>query len=391
MRSQEIGLVTLDSSTELDPVRLAIAAMRAKRSVGNSISRVAVSRKLVRQRPSRSKRFYYAARCVSDPTSSLPQTTEVVRRPRFRLSLNGRRLQSDTTTSPSPPPTIEVPPSSPPSPPPSPPFPPPPESSLYGDPHLHFAHGGVADFRGKNGTFFVLHTFPGLQFAARTMDTTFLLPRPQLVHGSFFTDASWIVRGRSGDRSFLVRAAASSIGFDVYDAKSPTNLTLLGSQHSPWRSWSLDGVEVSVKHSTMFVRAHGWRMECTRKPIYNHVSGPSKWRFDVSIKLEGHIGRCYPHGLLGQSWDGDEVGIDGNTDDYTFREEEPIIVTKAQAEGAIEGEYSHYAISNDRSTSFWYSRFSSSGDCPPRDTSKLSGRRVYAGTHDASSSERVEE
>ena len=47
------------------------------------------------------------------------------------------------------------------------------QAGANGDPHLRFAHGGVADFRGKNNTIFNMLSVPGLSFGLKTLDTTF--------------------------------------------------------------------------------------------------------------------------------------------------------------------------------------------------------------------------
>ena len=130
-------------------------------------------------------------------------------------------------------------------------------------------------------------------------------------------------------------------------------------------------------------------MNATRRPIYNHVAGPSKWRFDISIRpldgttgLEAKYGKasetCFPHGIIGQSWDGDDIAINGAVDDYTFNPNEPTITTKAMAEGAIEGVAADYELAKGDATDFAFSRFDKDGDaiCAPRDVNKLTGVRV---------------
>jgi hypothetical protein len=281
-----------------------------------------------------------------------------------------------------PPPPSPAPPPLPPAPPGAPP--PPPFVHTFADPHLHFAHGGIADFRGRNGTFYSLLSAPGLNFAARTVDTDFLLPRPQLVHGSFFTQVAITVRGLS-DRVYGFFADANRAAFDVIDARTNEKLG-----HFPccWKQWKDDGVTVGFKQSTLYARAFGWEMNATRKPIYNHVSGPSRWRFDTSMRMldrtafaetSGQSSKtCFPHGIIGQSWDGDAFGISGKEDDYTYNASHPVVTTSAMAEGAIEGSADEYALSGPHDPVFKYTRFHKGieDSCPPRDVSKLSGRKT---------------
>ena len=96
---------------------------------------------------------------------------------------------------------------------------------------------------------------PGMHFGARTMVTDFRLPTVQLVHGTFFTDAVWVVRGLS-KRLYAIVSSASKIGFDVLDANQPT--TVVAQRKGVWQTWKEDGILAFYKHQTFFVRANGW-------------------------------------------------------------------------------------------------------------------------------------
>jgi len=266
-----------------------------------------------------------------------------------------------------------------------------------GDPHLHLAHGGSADFRGSNNTYFNLLSAPGVNFAALTMDTDFLLPTPQFVHGSFFTKAAWVVRGHS-KRSYAIVSDANKVAFDVLEANASQKV--VAQRSGAWQFWEEDGVLVFYKHKTVFVRANGWEVNATRKPIYNPVRGPSAWCFDIAMRpLDGTIftkefgassASCFPHGIIGQSWDGDNIAVSGKVDDYKDRVE---VTTTAMAEGAIEGSANDYALSNAFDVDFKYSRFAKvSGDvCAPRDVSKLNGLKGLAKGNSVAASTSEEE
>ena len=47
-----------------------------------------------------------------------------------------------------------------------------------------------------------------------------------------------------------------------------------------------------------------------------------------------------PHGLIGQTFDGDGVAVDGALDDYSAN----VVYTKALGEGAIEGQAADYEL-----------------------------------------------
>lgn len=259
-------------------------------------------------------------------------------------------------------------------------------SGSQGDPHITFAHGGRADLRGRDGAYISMLSVPGFQFAARTSFTDFLLPRPQLVHGSFFTDVSFRFRGDSG-RQYGVTSAACNVSFSVYDVTTSTPIRLT-ERVGVWQQWWEDGVRVYYKQATVYVRAHGWEVNATRKPVYNYISGPSRWRFDTTTRyldgtpFERYHGRrsptCFPHGIVGQSWDGDTVGINGRVDDYTYNETNPVVLTTANAEGAIEGSIDDYIVSHAFDTNFRFTRYDNDTSfiCKPRDTRKLTGTRV---------------
>lgn len=252
---------------------------------------------------------------------------------------------------------------------------PPEESGVQGDPHLRFAHGGTADFRGKNNTNYNLLSAPGYSFASRTVDATFLLPAPRLVYGSFFVNASWRIRGTNG-KEYSVESDAHQTGFvvrDAADGRIIVNHTLI------WTTWWHEGIRVMHKQSTILVRANGWEVNATRHPIYNKVEGPSSWRYDFTIRpLDGSTGMeqlhgkasatCFPHGIIGQHWDGDKFGTSGARDAY----DKTVVHTKAMAEGSLEGSASDYVV-NDHIDEFRFGRFhnNSTHVCLPRDTSKL--------------------
>ena len=95
---------------------------------------------------------------------------------------------------PSPPPSPVPPPPSPPPPSPAPPLPSPPPPAISKDPHLHFAHGGRADFRGRHGQLYSFFSAPGVAVNLKTEDATFDTKRPSgavlTVDGSFITEAA---------------------------------------------------------------------------------------------------------------------------------------------------------------------------------------------------------
>ena len=97
-----------------------------------------------------------------------------------------------------------------------------------------------------------------------------------------------------------------------------------------------------------------------------------KKRLDVAITPLKNLAAAEvaPHGLIGQTFDGDGVAIDGAIDDYS----PAVVYTKAMGEGAIEGVAGDYEVSADDpySPAFKFSRFAAT-KAAARDTAKLSG------------------
>ena len=103
----------------------------------------------------------------------------------------------------------------------------------------------------------------------------------------------------------------------------------------------------------------GWAITATARPIERSVT-PGKKQVDLSLSplrdpLAPHpaTGKVIArHGLVGQSFDGDSIAVDGKKDHYRelwwrqsgFKADE--IRTEAQAEGAIEGEGADYKVAS---------------------------------------------
>ena len=251
-------------------------------------------------------------------------------------------------------------------------------ASSTGDPHLHLAEGGKADFRGKNNTFYSLLSAAGLELNAMTQSTMFLLPRPQLVDGSFFTRVSWVIRTVSAG-TIVIYAEATRPGFTIYNL--PPNCvddicaTTLKQEFGCWKKWSVDDVIVLQRVSTLTVSTREWEMNATRKPVYNSLSS-TKFRYDISLRQRVE-GSCFPHGIIGQSFDRDGIAVDGKVDNYAYKSNDPFIKTTALAEGAIEGVAAQYEVKNMFHVNFTYSRFAKNATsiCLSRNLTSLSGRR----------------
>ena len=137
------------------------------------------------------------------------------------------------------------------------------------------------------------------------------------------------------------------------------------------------GGKVSVHVPTMVLEAPGWKITVENKPVYNWISGASR-RLDLRIELltsEADL-PTMPHGLIGQSWDGDGRAADGRLDVYP-KTAGAHMTTSAMAEGAIEGIPAHYEVATPYDVRFLYSRFGTQ-HVPARNTKGLNVSKVVS-------------
>lgn len=127
--------------------------------------------------------------------------------------------------------------------------------------------------------------------------------------------------------------------------------------------------------TSLVVNTGMWRLGITAKHFPNPTANPGKMllHVDVAAEYDADHDEVAPHGLIGQSYDGDGVAVDGAQDDY--RKGGSAMETKAQAEGAIEGSAEDYRMSKEPfSTSFRFSRFDAVR-AAHRDINALTGAR----------------
>ena len=77
------------------------------------------------------------------------------------------------------------------------------------DPHLWFAHGGRADFRGEDGAVYNLLSAANTSFNVRIAYADFHT-RSTLVHGSYMASAYWTIRSKQSGRQLAIEFNATS-------------------------------------------------------------------------------------------------------------------------------------------------------------------------------------
>ena len=264
-------------------------------------------------------------------------------------------------------------------------------AAAAGDPHLNLANGGSADFRGIDRTYFAFLSAPNLHVNAMTEDRSFYRWGGQLVHGSFVTRLAFTIR--SAKTGAVVRASVRAnqyASFRQYRAEEDGDECY----YSNHTRIELGDVELLQLSGGRFV-AHGagWEIFVNRRRLRKPLAASraaddaARWFLDFSFNvLDGRpgdvekfgrstLGRIAPHGLVGQSFDGSKTSLSGKLDSYGGARE---VWTSAQAEGAIEGVHTDYAMRSAFATSYRFGRFDAIEPIAPRNISTLSGVKAAA-------------
>jgi hypothetical protein len=253
-----------------------------------------------------------------------------------------------------------------------------------GDPHLTFAHGARADFRGENQAWYNMLSARNVSFNVRFVHDDFLNPY-KLIHGSAMKSAAWKLRTNVTGRIVtveynassavpnraLVRVSGSKVGVWVAHGGKPFSVENVRVE---LHEKKLSGIGKGVWHGVALIVSTGlWRTSVWNKPFPNAAANPGKALLNIHIEplYDADHDKVAPHGLIGQSYDGDGQGVNGAVDDYTASD---VVTTKAMAEGAIEGKASEYKMAGKFDIDFLYTRFDKLL-AKPRDVSKLTGSR----------------
>ena len=275
------------------------------------------------------------------------------------------------------------------------PNPPPPDSPdplpiISGDPHLHFAHGGQADFRGEDGATYNMLTHANISVNALFEASSFLIWGGVKVHGSFVTDVFWTIKSNATGRTIRVEYSPNQPPTPIVHGLPGTARLELVAGAAP-RTFEDVTISASTRGNAevVSVRTSAWAVEAAARLIWRSTV-PGKKQIDLSFSpLRDPLaplspGRVVaPHGLIGQSFDGDAVAVDGRQDHYRelwkAQGAGKELVTQAQAEGSLEGQGGEYKMPDFFATDYRYSRFSVAS-AAPRDVRALSGRKRQLST-----------
>ena len=225
------------------------------------------------------------------------------------------------------------------------------------DPHLFFAHGGRADFRGRNGRYYNFFSAPGFSLNVKIEEALFTLREGRLVvNGTFITEAHVIARTGPGRHPKVATASiwASELGDDnwgwqVVNGTCDQHVFKFGT--NGWKHCL--GLSIEMSYSTAVITFGNWTVSVGGNKVYDWVSGP-RHRLDVSFNAKGDAAaRDLPHGLIGQSFSSTAPRY-GAVDFYPAN---GLFTTAAQAEGAIEGEAALYEMPHAHATDYAFSRY----------------------------------
>jgi len=248
---------------------------------------------------------------------------------------------------------------------------------------LHLAHGGRADFRGEDGAVFNFLSAKNVSFNVKTERADFHW-KQQLVHGTRLSAAYWSILGKDGKmlnvafEAMNKSAAAPTAPVVIHDAEGNVvfEKTLRGSKEII----TVGGAQIALKERKLTVVANGWSVSAEVNTFPYAAQNPGKVLLNIAAKAlyDADADPVAPHGLFGQSYDGDGIAVDGATDhaEHAAMKSAAEVTTKAQAEGAIEGVMHDYRMATPFATDFKFSRFHSVA-AAHRDVSKLGGKKTH--------------
>ncbi|KAL1530902.1 hypothetical protein AB1Y20_001793 [Prymnesium parvum] len=260
--------------------------------------------------------------------------------------------------------------------------PPPSQVGMVADPHLSFAHGGKADFKGEHMAWYNFLSARNVSLNMYFVHDNFNNLR-RLVHGSYMQSLAMKVRTKLSGTIFTIEFSASASPPHKAHIRDDGGRLLKAITHGSG-GFTFENLVISVRekqhgllagsHSVVLqINTGCWLVEAASKLFPNSPQNPGKALLNVQINslYDADHDKVAPHGLIGQSYDGDDLDFDGAIDDYRGKE----VTTRAMAEGAIEGSASDYRMPSKFATAFKYSRFDSIA-AAPRNTSLLTGVKI---------------
>ena len=237
-------------------------------------------------------------------------------------------------------------------------------ATVVRDPHLTFAHGGRADFRGRHNLLYNFLSSPTMSVNVKTEEAIFTLHDGALtVNGTFITEAhiaARLPRNRRAAASFFSKELGEQdTGWEVVRGtctNHPFKFGRRGSKKCYELDMAMDYSSATFELGNWTVAVHG--MRSCRGCL---LAGPEH-RLDISFSARGDApSHDRPHGIIGQSYATPGLVRHGNEDKYPWAGH---YTTSAQAEGAIDGKASDYEVASAYATEFAFSRFNAARGAP---------------------------
>merc|ERR1712113_1377601 len=172
------------------------------------------------------------------------------------------------------------------------------------------------------------------------------------VHGTKMSAAYWVVRTEN-NKMIHIEYNTTGKGAAIYENGAVAPIMLVDEHEEFVR----DNLHVQfVDKNKLRVKTEKWEMAASKSPFPFPNLNRGKMLLDVEIVAlyDADSDVVAPHGIFGQAYDGDKVAVDGAVDSDRSIES----TTKAQAEGAIEGSWRDYKMTDPFATEFKFSRFS---------------------------------
>lgn len=236
------------------------------------------------------------------------------------------------------------------------------------NPHVVGADSDLFSMRGEHLGIYNMLSAPNASFNTQLKWLPFDTPFSRVkVNGTFARIASWVLRTpRTGQQVHAQFLAGTPHSSSVYIGKQTVTLS---DAAGGLANLELEGVSISLAKKTLTVTTPQWRILAQSQVGYPHW-GTLRLKLQVTSLYHVCDDRttAMPHGILGQTFDCDGKAIDGRKDTYdvlddgrptTSRVRGGTIKTRAQAEGAIEGQVADYMVPSPFDVHFPFSRFDS--------------------------------
>lgn len=240
------------------------------------------------------------------------------------------------------------------------------------DPHFSSGHGDMFDFKGEDNTVYSLLSASKLAVNALFQHTDFMGAAKRRIHGSYMRAIYLVVPTPEGQMLKIEYSSTHTAHAFVFVNEQKITL-------APGSKYEIGGISFILEGHTLTTTTPEWKITATARYTAGLLNATTcadgKCTMDIAIDplFDTDTAKVAPHGLIGQSYDQDDLRVIGKKDKFGKKGTE--VTTDAMGEGAIEGVAADYAMASKFETAFAYSRFGKEA-AAPRDVSKLTGVKL---------------